>query len=400
MKIGAAVARQGDLTKALQKVVPAALEPLGTEAAHLGVLTVTNHFEDEVEKTVSAIRQTTGVQTLIGCTAEGVIGPTEEVEGQPAVALWLASLPDVRVRGFHLHPNDLEAVETGAELRRLMRAPDGEEDLYFLLLADPFFTPHIIALLDAMYKVFPNRPVFGGMASGADRQGQAVVVHDDDLFREGAVGVVLSGNINVSAVVSQGCRPVGKPFVITAAARNAIKTLGGRPALAVLNELFETASPAERKLMQAGVFIGRAITEYRDEFRQGDFLIRNVLGADKATNEIYMADMARVGTTVQFHVRDGESADADLRELLGRQASTPDLRLARPEGAMIFSCNGRGTRLFSQANHDLGVVQAILGPVPAAGLFCAGEIGPVGEQSFVHSHTASIALFREGRGAA
>ena len=34
----------------------------------------------------------------------------------------------------------------------------------------------------------------------------------------------------------------------------------------------------------------------------------------------------------------------------------------------------------------------LLGPLPVAGFFCNGEIGPVGEQNFLHGFTASIAL--------
>jgi small ligand-binding sensory domain FIST len=229
--------------------------------------------------------------------------------------------------------------------------------------------------------------VFGGMASGASAPGESTLILDDDQFHEGAVAVRLSGAIDIAPVVSQGCRPIGKPFVITAADRNVIKQLGGRPALAVLSQVFNEAEPRDQKLLEHGVFIGRAISEYRDTFGRGDFLIRNVIGADKKEQTVMLADIARVGTTVQFHVRDADSADDDLRSLLGDQRRAP-------AGGLLFSCNGRGTRMYKDADHDVGVIHDVLGELPLAGLFCAGEIGPVGGQAFVHGHTASLALFR------
>lgn len=386
MKIGAAVASRGSHAECLDELVPKAIATLDGQTPDLGVVTLTNHFEEEAEPIARAIREKTGVRTLVGCSAEGVIGPATEVERRPAIALWLASLPDVRIRGFHIHPSDLEDVQTAEELRTLMRVPQSPEP-HFLLLADPFFTPYVIGLLEALGKVFPQRPVFGGMASGAEAPGQAALILDDDVFREGAVAVCLSGDVVVSAVVSQGCRPVGKPYVITAAERNKIKQLGGQPALSVLNEVFQSATPHDQQLMSQGIFIGRAISEYQETFGRGDFLIRNVIGADKGDEAIFMADLARVGTTVQFHVRDASSADEDLRGVLRSQQPAA-------AGGLMFSCNGRGTRMFPAANHDIHALEDELGRLPVIGAFCAGEIGPVGGQTFVHGHTASIALFR------
>ena len=34
-------------------------------------------------------------------------------------------------------------------------------------------------------------------------------------------------------------------------------------------------------------------------------------------------------------------------------------------------------------------------PVPLAGFFANGEIGPIGDEGFVHGQTACLALFRD-----
>lgn len=386
MKIGAAITAQGDWKAGLDEVIPAATAPLEGQKPDLAILHVTPHFDDELELLTAQVRERTGCATLVGCSGEGVIGPSREIEQAPGISLWTASMPGARVRGLYIHPSDLDVVESAEELQRVMRVSAAEEP-GFLLFADPYFTPYVIGLLEALGKVYEQRPVFGGMASGAEGPGQAALILDDDVFREGAVAVAIWGDVEIRPIVSQGCRPIGKPYVITAAEKNKIVSLGGKPALSILNEVYKAAPAKDQELMAHGVFIGRAIDEYRDEFRPGDFLIRNVMGADKEDEAIFMADVARVGTTIQFHVRDADSADADLRGMLkGVKGGAV--------GGLMFSCNGRGTRMYDDQNHDVTVFGDMLGAIPVAGFFCAGEIGPVAGQNFVHGHTASIALFR------
>jgi len=97
-----------------------------------------------------------------------------------------------------------------------------------------------------------------------------------------------------------------------------------------------------------------------------------------------VGDTVPVGRTVQFQVRDADSADEDLRDLLTS---------AEADAALLFTCNGRGQRLFGEPDHDAGVIDQLLGPLPLAGCFCAGELGPVGARNFLHGFTASLALF-------
>ena len=126
------------------------------------------------------------------------------------------------------------------------------------------------------------------------------------------------------------------------------------------------------------------VDEHKADFERGDFLVRNVLGGDQDSGTVVVGDEVTVGQTVQFQVRDAAAADEDLRELLsGVDASA----------ALVFTCNGRGQHLFGTPDHDAGVVDLLLGPLPTSGAFCAGEIGPVGGRNFLHGFTASIALF-------
>ncbi|HIN53989.1 MAG TPA: hypothetical protein EYM79_06730, partial [Planctomycetes bacterium] len=166
-----------------------------------------------------------------------------------------------------------------------------------------------------------------------------------------------------------------------------ILELGGRPALEVLKGVYADLPTHEQASMQHGFHIGRVVSEYQDEYEMGDFLIRNVLGVDSDQEAVVVADYLNVGQTVQFHLRDDESADHELRQLLTQYDSSAT------QGALLFTCNGRGKRMFAEPDHDTGVIKECLGELPLAGFFAQGEIGPVSGKNFVHGLTASLLIF-------
>jgi len=227
----------------------------------------------------------------------------------------------------------------------------------------------------------------GGMASGGTGSGETRLFLDDRVVDTGAVGVRMPG-IRIRALVSQGCRPIGNAYTVTRTERNVVHELGGRPPLERLQELVTTLSPRDRELVSRGLHVGRVIDEYKAEPERGDFLIRGVTGVDPQSGALAVADRIEVGETIQFHVRDAATADEDLRTLLEHEAEPA-------AGALLFTCNGRGSRLFSSPDHDASLVSEKLGGLPLAGFNCAGEIGPVGGKNFLHGFTASIALFVE-----
>jgi small ligand-binding sensory domain FIST len=233
----------------------------------------------------------------------------------------------------------------------------------------------------------PGTVVMGGMASGGMGPGETRLFWDDRVVDEGAVGARLPG-IRLRALVSQGCRPIGSVYTVTRAEGNVVHELGGRPPLQRLQELATRLSARERELVSRGLHVGRTIDEYRSDPGRGDFLIRGVIGVDSQTGAMAVGDTIEVGETIQFHVRDAETADEDLRTLLEREGEPA-------VGALLFTCNGRGSRLFSVPDHDASLVSKVLGGLPLAGFNCAGEIGPVGSKNFLHGFTASIALLSD-----
>lgn len=361
---------------AVGETVGQVLDQLGDEPPDLCLVFVTAAHVAEADDIAAAVRSTLRPRTLLGCTAESVLAGAREVEQRPAVALWTGRVG--QVNPFHL---SLTATPDGDTLTGW---PDDIPDdaTALLLLPDPFSFP-ADAFLKLMDESRPGLPVVGGMASAGQAPGGNRLLVDGEVLDHGAVGAFLGSGVEVTTVVSQGCRPVGTPLVVTEAERNVVHQLAGRPALERLQDLARTLAPSDRQLLTSGLHLGRVIDESKAEFGRGDFLVRNVLGADPSTGSIAVGEVVEVGSTVQFQVRDADSADEDLRHLL-------DDRHA--EAALVFTCNGRGTRLFGHADHDAGVVTASLPGAPIAGMFCAGELGPVGGRNFMHGFTASVVL--------
>jgi small ligand-binding sensory domain FIST len=316
-------------------------------------------------------------------STEAVIGDAREVEGGPALSVFAARFADARLTAAALH---VEETPDGASVVGWPDLDGNPETL--LLLADPFTFP-VDAFLRRCTEDRPGLAVIGGLASAATRPGANRLVLDARIVAEGAVGVFLEG-AGVRTVVSQGARPVGQPLVVTRADGSFVQELAGRPALERLRDLADAASEDERALLQAGLHLGVVVDEHRAAFSRGDFLVRTVIGADRATGAIAVGEQLQVGQTVQFHVRYPAAADEDLRALL--LASSP-AGSRSGTGALLFTCNGRGSRLFGVPDHDAALIQDLLGPLPMAGGSCAGEIGPVGGRSFLHGLTASLALF-------
>ncbi len=369
------------------RAVAQARASLGDLDPSLAVLFASSHFFASAPTLAAAMAEQTGRIPLIGCVTEGVAGGAREVETEPAVSLWLAA--------------GLGSVETFA--MEFVRTPSGgafggyrfgsgPSGLH-LMICDPFTFP-AGDLLAHLNEHVPGPMVMGGMASGGIQHRESRLFLDGQVLYRGAVGVHLP-RAEVHPLVAQGCRPLGEPYTVTAADRNLILELGGRSPLARLQQLAAALPDRDRELLAQGAHLGLVINEYQPEQPgQGDFLVRGILGADSESGAIAVGEDVEVGQTVQFHVRDARSADEDLRRILARENTVLGGRQAA--GALLFTCNGRGSRMFAEPDHDAGLLAALLGEIPVAGFFCAGELGPVGGQNFLHTFTASIALFPAG----
>lgn len=359
------------------------------EACDLIMLFASYHHVAAYSEAAISIRQTLNPKVMLGVTAEAVLGGEEELEGKAGMSALGLSLPGAQLHSFMSDPVDPIRISQPQTIpERIGLTPDHRVTLF---MADPFSTP-ITRLLPAMSECGGTQavPIAGGMASGASQPGYNRVQCNDVVSPQGGVGVTLSGEVQIDFIVSQGCRPIGKPLVVTKAEKNILLELGGQKALQVLKDMAESLPQQDKELLRHGLLIGTVINEYKDHFGRGDFLVRSILGYDQKRGGILTGEFGNVGKTIQFHVRDAKTASEDLQLLLDAQ------QLEKPPfGALLFTCNGRGQRLFGVPNHDLSIIHERLGHVPTAGFLCAGEIGPIGDQSFLHGHTASLVVFRE-----
>lgn len=385
VRFGDGLAVDADLLVAAEQATAQAIDALGGEAPDLLAVFVCGGEVEAAEAALQRAAGLSGASAAIGCTAPGVIGDGRGVEATAAAAVWCAVLPEARLRTF-----DLEVIRGDAGMSVVGMPDRHDEDSVAILLADPWSFP-VDGFVDQCNTVLPGLPIVGGMAAGAAGRGSTRLLVDDHVVDRGAVGVVLGGPVGAHAFVSQGCRPVGPAMTVTAADGNLLLELAGVPALEKLREILAMLPPDEQALVSEGLQLGIARDEYVEEHVQGDFLIRGVAGADEGHGWLVVGDVVPVGRTVRFQVRDATAADVDLRERMKEFRDADD---AEPvEGALLFSCNGRGAHLFGSADHDPQAVRSGLAAHGVAGIFAAGEIGPVGGRNFVHGFTASILAF-------
>lgn len=394
-RFASSLSTDSDAAVAEGRCVESLLRDLGGEPDLL-LFFVTHHYATALDDLSKRLARATGARVAVGCTGASIVGGDREVEHSAALSLWGARLPDTSVRPVHLvaeHlPDDRFRFSPELDVRDPARAA-------VILLGDPFtFPAHVF--LPWLEGELPGVPVIGGMASGGQGPHQHLLWRDDELYDHGALAVVLEGATEVVSAVSQGCRPVGEPLVITACEDNLITRLRGRGAAKVMFEMIGGLPSRDRELFRRGAHVGLAIDATKRSFQAEDLLVRNVLGIRPQNDAIAVGDDSlRPGQTVQFMVRDAASASDELRRILASRAS--DWTPVHPgaAGALLFTCGGRGAHLFRTLHHDAGAIQEHVGPrMPLAGFFANGEIGPVGGRSFLHGFTASMALVRSRRG--
>jgi len=388
MQCHVAVSQDANPQQAAQVVSRSVHDAFGGKGCDIACVFFSSHFSEDVQSLVDIVRRNLAPKVLLGCMGAGVIGGTQEIEDHSGLVLWGLSHPRMQVTPFHLTPKkngEAISLKGWPDMPKGHQAPQA-----FLLFADPFSTPidELFALVDHHA---PGSAAIGGIASGGMDEGESRLILNDKMIESGVVGVAIQGGVELRTVVSQGCQPIGERYVVTKVDRNVIQELGGIPPLERLEATLKALGELERQQAANGLQMGIAMDEHRAEFGQGDFLIRGLLGADRQSGSLAIADFVQEGQTIQFHVRNAEAAGADLHHALSKERVLFPNR--PPKGALLFSCNGRGQQFFQMPHHDIAMIHQHLGMLPVAGFFAGGEIGPVGGKNFLHGYTASMALF-------
>jgi small ligand-binding sensory domain FIST len=375
-----ALSEHPSASEATGEVSGAVLEAVG-ECPDLVMVSVTRSHAGALEDIVGTIGSVLHPMAVVGAAAVSVVGTGREVEETPAISLWAGwtgPLAAVRFTATRLADGDWHFDGWPSRL--------GFEPTVLVLVADPFTFPSG-AFLAWLAERRPGLAVIGGNASGGLGPGGTRLVTEGRVVSDGAAGVLVGGGVDIETLVSQGCRPYGDALTVTRSDRNVIYEVAGVPAMECLvDQITHHLAPAELASVQTdGLFVGRVVDERAVDPAPSDYLVRSVVGVDRATGAVAVEDHVPLGSTIRFHRRDAGTAHHELSQVLeGRQA----------DAGLVFTCNGRGTRLFDEAHHDARVLERRVGPVPLGGLFAGGEFGPVGGHNFLHEFTASIALFR------
>ena len=384
VSIGCGISTHPDVRVGAIEAAQAARSSLARAPVDLALVFASGHHLAAPEATLEGVAEALGPATMAGCGAGGVLGAGREIEDGTAVAVWAASLGEGSAEAFHATVEDVGDGEAALE-----GMPDLEGASAALLLPDPYSFPTEAALA-FLHTRHPGVPILGGIASARTDEGSAALFVNGEVVEEGAVGVRFDG-VEILPCVSQGAAPVGPELTVTAGEGNVIAELAGRPALEKLRDVIGELDDAERALVANGLLLGIVIDGGKPSYERGDFLVRGLVSVDPEDGEIAVAAEVHPGQVVRLHARDAGSADADLRQTLDMEAHA--LGGGRPAGALAFTCNGRGRGMFGIPDHDAGVLAEAFGGAPAAGFFAAGEIGPIGGESFVHGFTATVAVF-------
>jgi small ligand-binding sensory domain FIST len=391
MKWASTIRDDARLDRAVEAACQDLREQLDGKTPHLALVFVSSDYGDDLERLPMGIATSLQPGLILGCTAGGLIGGGREVEDRAGLSMIAAVLPDVDLSAFHIDANALPSDAAGIE-RALGVGCDPAPQ--FILLPDPFTfdTEIFLRCLDATY---PDSGKIGGLASGGRRPGSNFLFLGDQVFHSGAVGVAMTGDVVLDTVVAQGCRPIGEPMFVTRRDRNILIGVDGEKPLDVLRELHERLEPRDQELVRHSLFLGIVMDPQRQEYHQGDFLIRNLAGVDPDSGVMAVGALLEESSVVQFHLRDARTSAEDLEAHLLRYREEP--RATPPAGALLFSCLGRGKHLYGSEDHDSRVFRDYLGEIPLGGFFCNGEIGPVQKQTFLHGYTSAFGLFRKGK---
>ncbi len=393
MQWSSAVSDSPSFAEAVARASEQIIASLGGRHPDLAVVFVSSHHSQSYPDAPGLFANCLGAKILIGCSAAGVIGGGQEVERRPGVAISAAVLPGVEITPFDLSQDELPSPDAAPGDWHALLGIRPDDCPAIMLLPDPFTlrSDHLLAGLDFAY---PSTVKIGGLASGGGQPGTNALFLNDRTIRSGAVGVAFTGDLAVETVVARGCRPIGKPLMVTDAELNVISKLGDMTPLDVLRELFESASVREKRLIRRSLQIGIVMDRLAQDRSEGEFLIRNVLGADEEDGTLAVGEMVQEGQVVQFFIRDAQAADEDLRMMLEEYVDNLDEGDV-PASALLFSCLGRGQYLYGSPDHDIAMFTDMVADIPITGFFSNGEIGQVGDQTFLHGYTASFALFKQ-----
>ncbi len=391
MKWASSISEDEDLKTATQTACAEIKKKLGKQSPDIVFVFVSPQHHSHWDKLPIWIAEALSPNCLIGCSGGGVIGKGEEIERRTSLAITAAILPDVKVTPIHFKNDALPTLKSDRKIWERLMGVSFSENPNFILLPEPF-SFDLPILLSGLDFAFPWSKKLGGVASGGQEAGSNVLFLNDKVHREGMVGIALSGNIVVDALVAQGCKPIAQTMTVTECAGNQIESIDGKAPFDVLKKVYEDLSHEDQHLFKTALFVGLGMHEGQEVYQKGDFLIRNIIGVNPEGGGLAIGALPKKGQVLQFHVRDAETSAHDLEIML--EDYVEDVGTVHNQGALLFSCMGRGFHLYGKPNHDSELFLKHVGAIPLGGFFGNGEIGPVHGKTYLHGYSSAFGIFR------
>jgi len=395
-----ALARDASLQGAVDGVVR---QLAGAAEADLALVFASASFASDLPRLLPLLRQKIQARHWLGCLGGGVVGTeadgtARELEEEPALSVTLLRLPGATLQPFAIDTAALPDLDGPAEPWRALLGgeaetapPDGEApgpQPSLLVLVDPA-TAGLNDLISGLDYAYPQAVKVGGVAASHSARHGSLLFEAE--VRGGAVGCLIGGRWRIEPLLAQGCRPIGPVFEVEQAQRNVVIQVSRgderRSPVEALQTILSDLSPSEREQVRDSLFLGVARNDFSLSGSGGrtPFLVRNLIGVDPRNGAVAVGEPMRVGQKVQFQLRDGEASRLESRQLLADCAAEEPAPLA----ALLFACLGRGQGLYGAPDGDVSLCREAFATVPIAGVFCNGEIGPLGGATHLHGYTAS-----------
>ncbi|MFL0729490.1 MAG: FIST N-terminal domain-containing protein [Prochlorococcus sp.] len=374
----------------------------GDSSADLALVFASTHYASDLPRLLPLLQHRLKATHWLGCAGDGVVGTTaegnaSELEKKTALSITMLQLPGAILKPFCLETESLPDLDGPAQHWQEWVGPDPLNTRSMLLLVDPS-SPSINDLISGLDYAYPSAPKLGGIA-GPHSAPHGSLFFDNQVVT-GAVGCSFGGDWLMEAVVAQGCKPIGPVFAIEQVKRNVLLELSHEnqrdSPMACLQQVLNDLSEEEREMVRHSLFLG---IERRDIVLggtgaaqpQGAFLVRNLIGVDPKNGSVAVAERIRAGQNVQFQLREAEASRQKAEQLL---EAAKERSISPPLFGLLMACLGRGHGLYGTPNGDVNIARRLMKELPIAGVFCNGEIGPVGGATHIHGYTACWGLLR------
>ena len=395
-----ALARDASLQGAVDGV---ARQLAGAAEADLALVFASASFASDLPRLLPLLRQKLQARHWLGCLGGGVVGTeadgtARELEEESSLSVTLLRLPGATLQPFAIDTAALPDLDGPAEPWRALLGgtadptPESAEGTgpqpSLLVLVDPT-TDGLNDLISGLDYAYPEAVKVGGVAAPHSARHGSLLFEEE--VRGGAVGCLIGGRWRLEPLLAQGCRPIGPVFEVEQAQRNVVIQVSRgeerRSPVEALQTILSDLSPSEREQVRDSLFLGVARNDFSLSGSGGrtPFLVRNLIGVDPRNGAVAVGEPMRVGQKVQFQLRDGDASRLESRQLLADCAAEEPAPLA----ALLFACLGRGRGLYGSADGDVSLCREAFATVPIAGMFCNGEIGPLGGATHLHGYTAS-----------